>query len=212
MRFVFLVLLCTNRLLSQSIEEHSGDSASVSAIHTLRGLRYDSLGDSQKALTEFEMAVSFNPSNYKVLYLYGREKAEMGRHREAISILSSSVRFNKQDTVVLLATLLTRARSKLMVEDSRGALSDCNVALKLSPGNLDAIRLQAGAKYNMQDATGAIKDFTTVINAKPDGESYFYRGIAELSIGQKENGCLDLSKSGEYGYTQAFEAIKKYCN
>jgi hypothetical protein len=27
-----------------------------------------------------------------------------------------------------------------------------------------------------------------------------------------DEGCLDLSKSGELGYKEAYEIIKKYCN
>jgi hypothetical protein len=31
-------------------------------------------------------------------------------------------------------------------------------------------------------------------------------------MGQKEDGCLDLTKAGELGLAQAYELIKKICN
>jgi len=31
-------------------------------------------------------------------------------------------------------------------------------------------------------------------------------------LGQKDSGCLDLSKAGELGKFEGYEAIKKYCN
>jgi len=33
-----------------------------------------------------------------------------------------------------------------------------------------------------------------------------------MLLGQKDSGCLDLSKAGELGYFKAYETIKKYCN
>ncbi len=37
-------------------------------------------------------------------------------------------------------------------------------------------------------------------------------GVAKLGLGQKDSGCLDLSKAGELGFDKAYESIKKYCN
>jgi hypothetical protein len=36
--------------------------------------------------------------------------------------------------------------------------------------------------------------------------------MTEIELGQKDSGCLDLSKAGESGYRDTVEAIKKYCN
>jgi len=33
-----------------------------------------------------------------------------------------------------------------------------------------------------------------------------------MLLGQKDSGCLDLSKAGELGKSIAYEAIKKHCN
>jgi len=37
-------------------------------------------------------------------------------------------------------------------------------------------------------------------------------GLSKILLGQKDSGCLDLSKAGELGYAEAHETIKKYCN
>ena len=42
--------------------------------------------------------------------------------------------------------------------------------------------------------------------------AYYNRGLAKIQLGQKDSGCLDLSKAGELGYVEAYEAIKQYCN
>jgi len=42
--------------------------------------------------------------------------------------------------------------------------------------------------------------------------AYYHRGLAKILLGQKDNGCLDLSKAGELGSAKAYEAIKNFCN
>jgi hypothetical protein len=37
------------------------------------------------------------------------------------------------------------------------------------------------------------------------------RGIAKLQLGQKDDGCLDLSEAGQLGFSKAYSEIKKYC-
>jgi hypothetical protein len=39
----------------------------------------------------------------------------------------------------------------------------------------------------------------------------FKRGLLKLMSGQKESGCIDLSKAGELGMVIVYEEIKKYC-
>ena len=68
------------------------------------------------------------------------------------------------------------------------------------------------AKGGLSDYRGAIQDFNKVIEINPNSSlAYFYRGITELNLSQKESGCLDLSKAGEMGYFQAYDYIKQYC-
>jgi hypothetical protein len=49
------------------------------------------------------------------------------------------------------------------------------------------------------------------INPK-SAEAYENRGLSKIAIGQKDNGCKDLSKAGELGYEKAYERIKEFCN
>ncbi len=63
------------------------------------------------------------------------------------------------------------------------------------------------------DWSGAIEDFNKAIELTPNNaDVYSNRGIAKIRLGQKDNGCLDLSKAGELGYAEAYEAIKENCN
>jgi len=39
-------------------------------------------------------------------------------------------------------------------------------------------------------------------------EYYNNGGLSKLLLGQKDSGCLDLSKAGELGFMDAYDAIK----
>ena len=54
-----------------------------------------------------------------------------------------------------------------------------------------------------------LKSYANKYYEKFDFCDYFY--FSKLKLGQKESGCLDLSRAGELGYNEAYEAIKKYC-
>ena len=68
------------------------------------------------------------------------------------------------------------------------------------------------SKGEKGDYKGALKDFNKAIELDPKlSDAYFNRGLAKIQLGQKDSGCLDLSKAGEMGYSQAYDTIKKFC-
>jgi tetratricopeptide (TPR) repeat protein len=68
-------------------------------------------------------------------------------------------------------------------------------------------------KGKQKDYLGAIADYTKAIEINPKYmEAYYNRGMTNIAIGQKDRGCMDLSKAGELGSEKAYEKIKKLCN
>ena len=70
------------------------------------------------------------------------------------------------------------------------------------------------AKGELGDYRGAIQDFNKALELDPigfDQEAYYGRGASKINLGQKDSGCLDMSKAGELGYSEAYEIIKEYC-
>jgi len=68
-------------------------------------------------------------------------------------------------------------------------------------------------KDNLKDYKGAIQDYNKAIKLNPkDSDTYLNRGLAKILLGQKDDGCLDLSKASELGLAKAYEAIKEHCN
>jgi len=68
-------------------------------------------------------------------------------------------------------------------------------------------------KYNLGDYKGALLDYNKAIELNPkDADYYFNAGVAKILWGQKDSGCMDLSKAGEMGVFKAYYVIKKFCN
>ena len=68
-------------------------------------------------------------------------------------------------------------------------------------------------KAELKKYREAIQDYNKVIKLNPkDFEAYNNRGLTKITSGQKDSGCLDLSKAGELGFAKAYEAIRELCN
>ena len=68
------------------------------------------------------------------------------------------------------------------------------------------------AKGELGDYREAIQDFNKAIELNPnDSMAYNNMGLAKIKLGQKDSGCLDLSKAGEMGYMKAYDVIKEFC-
>lgn len=108
------------------------------------------------------------------------------------------------------ATRLKRAEKR--VYDYSKAIEDMKRAAELMPElpyayyNLGNLLSQSG------DLPGAIKYYTRAIELYPYfAEAYYNRGLVQIYLKDNKTGCLDMSKAGELGIVQAYEAVKQYC-
>ena len=103
--------------------------------------------------------------------------------------------------------------TKFELKDYKGTIEDYTKAIELNPNFSEAYFRRGFAKDTLQDYKGAIQDYTKAIELNPNYvDAYYNRGIAKIDLGQKDSWCLDLSKAGEMGYAESYEAIKEYCN
>lgn len=121
-----------------------------------------------------------------------------------------------------------RGDAKRRLGDNIGALYDLNKAILISNEKYGLPFFFRGlVKFNLEDYKSAIIDFDKHINLSITDDNctigsefgptncawaYFYKGKAKIILGQKLNGCEDLSKSGELGISKAYDLIKEYCN
>ncbi len=66
--------------------------------------------------------------------------------------------------------------------------------------------------YKLKDYQNALRYFNDAIKLDSDDDSFFYnKGITLIKSGKTEDGCKALSRSGELGSSNAYEAIRKHC-
>jgi len=133
-----------------------------------------------------------------------------------LALYTKAIELNPNDT----DAYYKRASAKGMLHDYKGAIQDFNKAIELNPNYADAYYNRGFAKFKLQDYKGVIQDFNKAIELNPPNYAkvYYNRGLAKIHLGQKDKGCLDLSKADEMGYdlrmghSEAYDSIKKYCN
>jgi tetratricopeptide (TPR) repeat protein len=105
-----------------------------------------------------------------------------------------------------------RALCKAQLNDYRGAILDYNKVEQTYIKTSSFFINRAISKYYLENYLEAKIDATKSLDLEKNAVAYFMRGLCNNFIGQKEAGCVDLSKAGEMGHSQAYEAIQKYCN
>ncbi len=107
-----------------------------------------------------------------------------------------------------------RGRAKDLLLDFRGALGDYNLTLTLDPNSIGEVFFERGQiKLSLKDFTGALLDFNKALKLNDkDPRFYLGRGAAKWNLGQKDAGCLDFSKAGELGSSDAYGMIKQFCH
>jgi tetratricopeptide (TPR) repeat protein len=145
-------------------------------------------------------------------YKGGLAKEESRDNNVAIIYYSKAIELNPKYAEAYSG----RAFCKGELKDHRGAIADYTKAIEMAPkypfDYKDVYMGRGYAKYNLKDYRGAISDYSKAIEIDVKyAIAYYIRGLAKLKIGQKESGCLDLSKAGELGEADAYEAISKYC-
>jgi tetratricopeptide (TPR) repeat protein len=105
-----------------------------------------------------------------------------------------------------------RGLSKYKSGNYSEAIAYYTLAIKLDPNYVAAFINRAIAKAVYEDEIGAIPDFNKAIELDPkNAEAYKIRGLTKIKLGQKDSGCLDLSKGGELGDVEAYGLISKNC-
>ncbi len=110
-----------------------------------------------------------------------------------------------------------RGWARFTIQDYIGAIQDFTKALDGVKDKVQYYNIRGQAKYQIHDLKGAIADFDKVIKSwpgeKPEkNKAYYWRGLSEIELGEKDIGCLDLRKAEKNGYKNAATAIDAYCN
>ena len=146
---------------------------------------------------------------YKAFYYLNRGvlRAEMIDFISAIE--------NNVQTLTMDDKGTTRARVRDQVSrtyDYSEAIDDMLAADRLLPG-VPYIYFNLGNLYCLSSKfVESVDSYTKAISVYPYmGDAYFNRGLVLIYLKDKEKGCIDLSRAGELGVSDAYSVISKYC-
>ncbi len=145
---------------------------------------------------------------------------EEGEQMKAMSDLNDAIKIHIEyfeKDWILTRYYNERAYLKADLEDYRGAIQDFNKALDIESGYASLWAQvffgKAFCRSKVGDYEGAIKDYEKVFIHNPNDEfTYHNLGLLKIRLGRKNEGCLDLSKAGELGHSDAYNMIAEFCN
>ena len=194
-----------------AIERRAAKSLQQQGLESPKWREYFAYGISQSlvkqytgAVNTFTVAIEENPANPFLYLNRSTTQAEM------IDFISSI------DNSYQRITIDSDPASRLKSNSSRTynydeAIADLNKAIKLYPdfavayynrGNLHALSGMLPEAYD--DYSRAIE-----LNAY-FAEAYYNRGLIQIFMKDTRKGCLDISKAGELGISEAYEVLQQY--
>jgi len=197
-------------------------------------------GNYAKAVEYYTKAINVSPNLVLAYYKRGLSKKMTGNTEESIADLAKAVELKpdfviamieiahmKKDFEKSLIEMLTNSINKKTdsdmlyqyrglyqySKDKKAALSDFEQAIKLNPGNIEAL-YHSGLLYGeMNDYAKAVEQMTKIIELDKNYKSaYFYRGVYNYNNGKTDIACADFNKAKELGETSVEKYIKDYCS
>ncbi len=97
--------------------------------------------------------------------------------------------------------------------DYSAAIDDMLSGARLAP-DFPYTYYNLGNLYALSDdLPAAVSNYSKALELFPYiGEAYYNRGLVLIFLKDKEKGCMDISKAGELGISDAYGVIKKYCS
>ncbi len=170
------------------------------------------------ALEEYDEAVEQAPEDvakdrysefYKAFYLMNR-----GALRAEMIDFIATIQNNVQ-TLTMDDQGTTRARVSDRIDqnyDYSEAIADMQAALQTVP-DLPYLHFNLGNLYCLSSQLLlSIESYGRAIESYPAmGDAYYNRGLVLIYLKDKEKGCIDLSRAGELGVSDAYSVIARYC-
>jgi tetratricopeptide (TPR) repeat protein len=150
-------------------------------------------------------------------------------YTEAVNKFTLALDFKELNSnkIALRLIYILRGIAKNRLKDYRGAILDFDKFISLTPEQTIESEIEGGLKmlaaaYSFRGMSKrnlnypyqeTMIDHNKAIKLNPkDGLNYLRRAITRQKFNLKNEACLDFSKAGELGISEAYEIIRDYCN
>ena len=179
-----------------------------------RGMAYQSLEKNIEAIKDFSKVISLNKENTDAYFMRALVKSNLNDRQGAISDYDEIIKREKtaKPSIYKMSTVYNN-KAYCLVELGKPseALPIVTRALDLDKSEAYIWDTRGEAYFKLGEYEKCIKDMDKAISIEESDNSYYIRGLAKVKLGKKTEGCSDLSKAGELGRLEAYEAISTYC-
>lgn len=177
-------------------------------------------GEIDKAIENYNQAIKLNPDHAGAYNNQGIAKAILGDYLGAIEDYDQVIELNRDIAELLrndnrvsalsrniAVTYSNRGNAKVALGDYRGAIEDCDQAIKINPGEANAYYNRGNANACLGDHDAARRDYGQAIILKPDyAEAYCNLGITEGILENYHGAIANLDRAIELkpDYTDAY--------
>lgn len=187
------------------------------AAYELKFRIHKEMKDKEGMIRTFHRMTEIEPSDFNYFLEVGQMFSQDGQLVEAMQVYTRYINLNKIDDENMSLAYYWRSYLKYQLGDNNSALEDINFSILHTDKKGDFLKgsffLRALIKFDKKDYHGAIQDFETSLNQIFLDKNYIYYGVALQNIGETERACkVWRNLAEEWGYPEAYNYIRKYCN
>lgn len=195
----------------------------ISTAYFNRGMAFHDMDKNMEALKDFTKCLNLDTENTNAYFLRGLIKSSFNDRNGAISDYDEIIKREKTakpENYKMGTVYNNKGYCLIELDKLDEALPYINKALEMEPYESYIWSSRGELYYKKGDYKSCIKDMTKAIevsnkteagNSDTSGWPYYLRGLAKIKLGQKQDGCKDLSKAGELGTSEAYTAISENC-
>ena len=178
------------KLYTEAIDTGSLSDANRAVVLASRGVAYDMMGETDRAIDDFDTAIRLYP-DYGKTYIYrGLTWAKKREFNRAILDFTEAIRRDPGDAFLALSDL---GNVDEEIGEHDRAIENYGRAIELNPGYVPAYYSRAGAYYAKGDYDQAIEDYGRAIWLKPNySEAFNNRAIVYLAKGDVDKAIADF--------------------
>lgn len=176
---------------------------------------YNPIGYFAATESDYSKILSENPNNVDALFERALVKSEQNDGLNgAIEDYNTIINLEGKvkPTIFKMSTVYNnKAYCLVRLGNYEAALPLVNKALELDKTEGYIWDTRGELNYKLNKYQECIADMDKAISIKETNNSLYYRGIAKIKLGQKTQGCEDLSRSKTLGNSDASKEIDKLC-